>query len=220
MTTPTSASQLVFHGGLDLSRSTVGPQIGVWIARYLQLAGLDSKAGGATGTRQLRALLARLRGCFYALPRRERRVLVLRAGLNGRRPHSRAEIARRLRMSPKNVGRVERRALRRLRRTARTDGCGSVTGGGRSGAATTGEVLPAIASVRLPIDALQITGSPFATRGSTPDRIGLRGEFNAPLGPVSRDGGVVATMATWAIGALLLLALLEVLGLLGLRRHS
>ena len=67
-------------------------------------------------------MVRRYAGCLGILPRRERRVLELRAGVGPRRPASRARVSRRLDLSVRRVARIERRALRTLERDAR-DGC-------------------------------------------------------------------------------------------------
>jgi hypothetical protein len=73
--------------------------------------------------RALQHDVERLEGCFYALSRFDRRVLALRAGLNGAPPRSRANVARRLDTSSSRIARSERRGRRTLRRTNRSDGC-------------------------------------------------------------------------------------------------
>jgi RNA polymerase sporulation-specific sigma factor len=55
------------------------------------------------------------------LPRRERVILTLRFGLDGRRPLPRLDIARALGMSETGLARVEGRTIARLRRPARPD---------------------------------------------------------------------------------------------------
>jgi hypothetical protein len=88
---------------------------------------------------RLRALLSRLRGCLSRLRGVERRVLVLRAGTNGRRPRSRRWIARHLKISLGKEHRIERRAVQRLRLLARNTGCAS--GGSHPGAGLPGGII-------------------------------------------------------------------------------
>jgi hypothetical protein len=66
------------------------------------------------------------------------RVIVRRAGLRGFKPQTRRQVAKTLDMSRARVGRIERRALRDLRRTLRAGGCGgsSVAASEPSGALT------------------------------------------------------------------------------------
>jgi hypothetical protein len=97
--------------------------------------------------RRLRAVVLRVESCVGALPRPERRVLTLRAGLGRARPHTRQGTARILRVSTRRVARLERRGVRRLRglvRAGRCSGAGDIavadSGGGTISAATLGEL--------------------------------------------------------------------------------
>ena len=81
-------------------------------------------AGRRARADRLRRAVGRLRGCFYAISRSERQVLILRAGLGGSPALSGREVARRLGVSTVRVRSLERRGLRRLRSAGRTDGCG------------------------------------------------------------------------------------------------
>jgi hypothetical protein len=86
----------------------------------------------------------RLQGCLASVPRSERRVLALRAGVGRARPHSRTEVARITHLKRKRVVTLERRGLRRLRALARSGVCGGA-GGSSSAAAMapgTGTALP------------------------------------------------------------------------------
>ena len=74
------------------------------------------------GAKELRAVLAQLEGCLPALPAGERRVLSMRAGLNGA-PLSRGQVAQRLGVSRNAVRTTERRALNRLQLAAANTGC-------------------------------------------------------------------------------------------------
>jgi len=77
--------------------------------------------------RRLHRTVTHLRGCLDDLPTAERRVLVLRTGVGARHARSRAGVGRALDLSPRRVGRLERRGLRRLRALARGGRC---VGGG------------------------------------------------------------------------------------------
>jgi hypothetical protein len=78
---------------------------------------------------ELAVAVSELRGCLSALSGLERRFLALRAGLNGQGPRSRRAVARRLGISTSGAGRVERRALQKLRVAARTRGCAQAPSG-------------------------------------------------------------------------------------------
>jgi hypothetical protein len=73
--------------------------------------------------RALIAAVKGLQGCLTSLPDRLRLVLQLRTGIGVGRPYSRVAVAGYLRMKPKQVSRLERKALRLLRRTAHTQSC-------------------------------------------------------------------------------------------------
>jgi hypothetical protein len=83
---------------------------------------LGAMLAGASAL-QLRAVLEELQGCIPALPQRDRRVISMRAGLNGATPMSRTQVATQLGMSRASVRTVERRALNRLQYAANTTGC-------------------------------------------------------------------------------------------------
>jgi hypothetical protein len=88
--------------------------------------------------RRLRARVRRFEGCIGTLPRPERRVLTLRAGLGGERPQTRRRVARTLRVSTRRVRRLEHRGIRRLRALVRAGRCsadenGIVSGGDGGG---------------------------------------------------------------------------------------
>jgi hypothetical protein len=68
----------------------------------------------------------RLQGCLGRVPRAERRVLVLRAGIGIARTRSRAQVARITGLRRTSVARLERRGLRRLRALARTGACAAL----------------------------------------------------------------------------------------------
>jgi hypothetical protein len=78
------------------------------------LAGASSK--------QLRSVLSHLEGCLPALPAVDRRVISMRAGLNGA-PMSRQQVGQRFGMSRQQVRSTERRAFNRLQYAAANTGC-------------------------------------------------------------------------------------------------
>jgi hypothetical protein len=99
------------------------------------LARSRKPARGVTRSRSLRrfrSTVRRLRGCFYAISRFERRVVALRAGIGRTGPLSRRAVARRLDVSTRRVRRLEGRAVRRLRSANRADGCGGAGAGSGS----------------------------------------------------------------------------------------
>ena len=77
--------------------------------------------------RRLRRTIRELRPCLPLLSRLATRVLVLRAGVGDREPHSRAAVARRVERPVRVVRRLERRGISRLRALMRAGSC-SVTG--------------------------------------------------------------------------------------------
>jgi hypothetical protein len=166
--------------------------------------------------RRLRAILSKLEGCFYALSRLERRVLVLRAGLDGRRPHSRSGVAKRLNISRKGVRRTERRGLRRLRRAARSDGCAV-----RARASGAGDVP--LGGFIGPVAALEPVASRTAASigAPAPSEFLRRGEAAepAPSSPFPNlDGGGSGASGWLVVGASWAVAMLAVLSLVGLNR--
>jgi hypothetical protein len=75
--------------------------------------------------RRLRHTVRALAACLTGLADGQRTVLVLRAGLGAPRSRSRGEVARVTGLSRARVRLAETRGLRRLRRLARTAGCGT-----------------------------------------------------------------------------------------------
>ncbi len=73
--------------------------------------------------RNLRRTVLRLRGCLAGVPRSERRVLSLRAGVGRLRPHTRSEVARITHLRRARVVTLERRGLRKLRALNRAGAC-------------------------------------------------------------------------------------------------
>jgi Sigma-70, region 4 len=80
----------------------------------------------------------RLQGCLGRVPRAERRVLKLRAGLGIARTRSRADVARITGIPRARVARLERRGLRHLRALGRQGACAVAPTAG----ATTVAALP------------------------------------------------------------------------------
>jgi hypothetical protein len=65
--------------------------------------------------------------CLGSVPRKERRVLELRAGVGSADTHSRAEVARLTGLRRSSVARLERRGLKRLRTLANGGTCAGAT---------------------------------------------------------------------------------------------
>jgi hypothetical protein len=86
--------------------------------------------------RALRRTVLRFHGCLSRVPRSERRVLSLRAGVGRLRPHTRSEVARITHLRRARVIRLERGGLRRLRALNRAGAC-------QDAGATTTAVAPA-----------------------------------------------------------------------------
>ncbi|MGZ6643721.1 MAG: hypothetical protein ACXVFT_18095 [Solirubrobacteraceae bacterium] len=73
--------------------------------------------------RSLRRTVLRFHGCLSRVPRSERRVLSLRAGVGRLRAHTRSEVARITHLRRARVVQLERRGLRRLRALNRAGAC-------------------------------------------------------------------------------------------------
>ena len=86
--------------------------------------------------RNLRRTVLRFHGCLSRVPRSERRVLSLRAGVGRLRPHTRSEVARITHLRRARVITLERRGLSRLRALNRAGAC-------QDAGATTTAVTPA-----------------------------------------------------------------------------
>jgi hypothetical protein len=76
------------------------------------------------------------------VPRAERRVLILRAGVGPARTHSRTEVARITHQRRARVIRLERRGLRRLRALGRAGACQDVAATSAAAPVPTGSALP------------------------------------------------------------------------------
>ena len=112
-------------------------------------------------SKRLRRLLEPLAACVPTLGPLQERVIVLRAGLQGHTGQTRSELARTLGTSRTRVTRLERRALRTLRRTVRAGGC--ATPGPSAAPSETVQVV----QVSSPIQS--------ADGGSEPDRQEVKG---------------------------------------------
>jgi hypothetical protein len=88
--------------------------------------GPKSLARIAKRERNLKALVARARGCLSSLPEGQQRLLELRSGLGQSEPLNPAATAARLHVGSARFARLEVRALRELRRVS-AGGCGEAT---------------------------------------------------------------------------------------------
>jgi hypothetical protein len=167
--------------------------------------------------RRFRRSVRRLSGCIGALPGLERRVLVLRAGLEGRRPHSRGFTARRLGISLRRTAAAERGGLRRLRRVERSSGCAAPAGTG-TGAATRDRALagapilagllgPAIAPGAAPAAPRDASGVSPSSASSPPQAAGAGAPARPTAAADADSPGLPLLLLTLAAAALLALAL-------------
>ncbi len=134
--------------------------------------------------KELKAALVPLTGCFDGLSGLERRVLNMRAGLNGRRGHSRREVARRLNTSPEQVSGVERSAPGKLRALGEVSGCGGgrASGGGGRGSGG-GASAPAVVVVNSAVvNRLDSQGPGDPMAAVRPGAAGRVGEARQPQG--------------------------------------
>jgi hypothetical protein len=92
--------------------------------------------------RTLRSEVRRFRGCLGRLPALERRVLILRTGVDGLLALSRGQVARRLGVSVGRVVRLERSGVRHLRKLGRGGCRGSASAGTGTFAVATGAAIP------------------------------------------------------------------------------
>jgi hypothetical protein len=140
--------------------------------------------------RALRRVVVRLQGCLARVPRAERRVLVLRAGVGIAHTRSRARVARITGLRRARVVLLERRGLRHLRALGRAGACAAPDGGN-----------PAVRA-RAPVAASPERGGPTGRGGvraqresatSRPARSAHSGsskEAELPLGrPALSNGG-------------------------------
>jgi hypothetical protein len=149
---------------------------------------------------RLRRTVSRYRGCLAAVDPDSRRVLKLRAGIDGR-PLSRGETARRLDTSTRQVARLERRGLRRLQTLGRGGACRGGSGGGGAPAAQLGLTgLPAfrptallarpliaeLASARS-VDRQEVAGETESSGDKAETGGGRGGDFPASGRSLARD---------------------------------
>src|SRR5262249_59473892 len=122
-------------------------------------SGGPAAAPGAAGARQrdrdLRRAVVLLQGCLGRVPRSERRVVTLRAGVGIGHTRSRADVARITGLRRARVTSLEHRGLRRLRALERAGACAP--------AATSSTVAPGTMAT-LPVSG----GSPPAQQGGAP----------------------------------------------------
>lgn len=130
-------------------------------------------------TRVLRREVRRLRGCLPLLSRFERRVLTLRAGLDGRRPLATARVARRLRAKRQRVIDAEHLGLAKLRAADSVDACGALGAAG----APAGTISAAAASTPL---AVALAGPALGAPGRDGDGrlLAARGGDDGTPGPI------------------------------------
>jgi hypothetical protein len=119
--------------------------------------------------RNLRRTVLRFHGCLSRVPRSERRVLSLRAGVGRLRAHTRSEVARITHLRRARVIALERRGLRRLRALNRAGVC-------QDAAAPTTAVTAAPG-----------TGAPLPPAGGTAQRSAVLAEHHSSA--ASRDSG-------------------------------
>jgi hypothetical protein len=125
------------------------------------------------GDRALRDAVLRFEGCLDSVPRTQRRVLELRAGVGSATTRSRAEVARLTGLRTRSVARLERRGLKRLRTLANRGTCAGATRGTVGGAAP---VAPGGASAQ-PVNA-----------GDAP-RVGVLAAHTTPHSAESKTSG-------------------------------
>jgi hypothetical protein len=205
-------------------------------------SGSASPGGGATGTegqsgqnrsprtrahrraarvqrreRALRRDVLRLKGCLASVPRSERRVLALRAGVGRARPHSRTEVARITHLKRKRVVTLERRGLRRLRALGRAGACGVPA------ASTTATVMaPGMGTAQPPAGPSGDRSSVLAERHSSAESNeggsaegqrkppSARLSISRPSAPGSDDFDLALVLAPLAVLAFLLVITREV----------
>jgi hypothetical protein len=196
-------------GPLYASQVTAMRSILDYLARGSRIGG----AGAGAVILQLQAALSDLQGCFYGLSGRERRVLTMRAGLNGGRPRSRSFVAKRLGTTRGNVRQIEQNALFTLDGLAISTGCAS--GPGAAAAVADGFISPtelarAPQLVTLADPAYQGAGQSQFTRLGTVPKL-------APGLPAPRFGQASRSGALWALQ---LLVVMLGFGLVGIVRGA
>ena len=205
-------------------------------------SGRGGDGGGERSTpaerdRRLRSTVRGLEPCLSGLPKTERRVLALRAGVGTARSRSRGEVARITGLSRRRVRRAETAGLRHLRRMARTSSCDAApaTEATRLDATMLAADVarPAIPGLGSPSVATAFAGATLLTgaegvpgigvlaerRLSTPiPDVGSSSGSGPPIGPP--DGGNAATgELSISLVAMMVLSCLALVGL-RLRRTS
>jgi Sigma-70, region 4 len=159
-----AATGLLGVGGLQALAGTAAPR------PLLSARTRRALVHGSLTQHKLEQVVASLRACLGQLEPRQRRVLVLRAGLGPRPALSRRQVARRLGVGVTQARRIERRALRRL---GALDGAGRCVAGSSLSSASTAAAL------------LGLTGG--ATLAATGD--GGLGQARSGIEGVSANGG-------------------------------
>jgi hypothetical protein len=147
-------------------------------------AGPGGAASQPTSGRDLAALtglslrdkVRLLAGCLSNLPERLRLVLEMRAGILTGRPLTLVAVSHRLHVSVRQARRMQRRALKTLLRTARSQGCGTATG-------TATRFIAGLGTA-----ALTAAAQPFGAAGGV-----LAARYSKPASqgaPEARQGGV------------------------------
>ena len=135
-----------------------------------------------TRERRLRRVVRAADACLAVLTTDQRRVLVLRAGLGSRDPHTRRATAERLDLSLRRVRRSERAGLARLRALdgpcgTTTAGGGTTVGGDARGEATASGTVALVAAHASPISASSRDDDGQSARSS------VLGERDTQAGP-------------------------------------
>jgi hypothetical protein len=161
--------------------------------------------------RALAESIAGFEECATALPTRQRRVLTLRAGLDGRRARTRAETARILGLSAAAVGRRERQAVAGLWALHRRLGCGfgrQVPGARAPGGVAwpaSGRHAPATASTGFVYDLLRLRSGPSVSppgAGGVPSGMPVLAERPFPEVAVADPAAAAALPSRPAPGGL------------------
>jgi hypothetical protein len=106
--------------------------------------------------------------CLGQMPRAERRVLALRAGVGLRHTRSRAEVAHLTGMSRARVAATERRGMQRLRTLVRAGGCTSTAGGHGAGAIGAGGGATSLRPTGDSMPKIGVLGERTASADATP----------------------------------------------------
>jgi hypothetical protein len=192
--------------------------MGTGAAPAAGVRGLSRQDAARAAELRLGAAVHSLAGCLGNLPDRLRLVLQLRAGIGIPRALSAAAVAKRLHLGVRQVLRLQRQGLRRLRTSARTRGCARATAAGARSAAL---VLDAGSAAGKHGGASIAAGGVEAARYAKPATPGPAGENASPGGAsalgISRPSAAGNTLLVLAIvltGALLVaIAFAEELGL-------